>query len=79
MPDIIFQFYNIKDHARLTTDNTVNVSLTPDEYMKSYLKDEELNCKIGILDHNGPNGWSFGLMFLKPYIFTYDFKEDRIS
>jgi hypothetical protein len=47
--------------------------------MKTYEENDDLICEIGIDDHNGPAGWSFGLMMLKPYIFMYDFEKGRIG
>ena len=53
LPDIIFSFYSVSDISKLTSRQTVNISLTPDEYIKSYLADDDVKCELGMFDHDG--------------------------
>ncbi len=53
LPDMIFSFYTVKNPSTLSSVETVDISLTPDEYMKSYEDDGDISCDMGIIDHKG--------------------------
>jgi len=79
LPIITFEVLNV-DKKIKKANKIIEISLMPEEYIVNYSTDEdEPKCKLGIKTHNTNYGWSLGRKFLKPFLFVYDFEDERLG
>lgn len=79
LPFITFELLNV-DSSIKEADKIVEFTLMPEEYI-SNTSDEagQSKCSLGIRNHNTNFGWSIGRLFMKPFLFVYDFEDEKIG
>lgn len=79
LPFITFELLNV-DSSVKEADRIVEFTLMPEEYISiTTNQNGERKCAVGVKNHSTNFGWSLGRMFLKPFLFVYDFEDEKIG
>ena len=76
LPDLAFEFQGeSKDRLK----KSIELILTPDDYVLHFRVDGEDDCVIGIVPDNLDTGYTIGQVFLKAYYTVFDRDNARIG